>query len=69
MDIKEVQRLLGHSSMQVTMEIYTHYCEASRREETFDRARAARSRTTSVPQDSQYVPRINAEKEVQKVAK
>ena len=68
MDIKEVQRLLGHSSMQVTMEIYTHYCEASRREETFDRARAARSRTTSVPQDSQYVPRINAEKEVQKVA-
>ena len=69
MDIKEVQRLLGHSSMQVTMEIYTHYCEASRREETFDRARAARSRTTSVPQDSQYVPRINDEKGVQKVAK
>ncbi len=69
LDIKEVQRLLGHSSMQVTMEIYTHYCEASRREETFDRARAARSRTTSVPQDSQYVPRINAEKGVQKVAK
>ena len=69
MDIKEVQRLLGHSSMQVTMEIYTHYCEASRQEETFDRARAARSRTTSVPQDSQYVPRINDEKGVQKVAK
>lgn len=69
LDIKEVQRLLGHASMQVTMEIYTHYCEASRREETFDRARAARSRTTCVPQDQQFVPQNNEEKAVQKLAK
>ena len=68
LDIKEVQRLLGHSSMQVTMEIYTHYCEASRREETFDRARAARSRTTRVPQEALEVPQNNTENAVQRIA-
>lgn len=68
LDIKEVQRLLGHSSMQVTMEIYTHYCESLRRESTFDKAREARSRTTCVPQNTQDVPRKVDDKEVQKAA-
>lgn len=49
MDIKEVQHLMGHSSPEVTLEVYTHYCEEARREETFSKARNARSRTTNVP--------------------
>lgn len=68
LDLKEVQHLLGHSSIQMTMEIYTHYCESVRRDETFDKARAARSRTTLVPHDHAEVPRNNREKEVQKAA-
>lgn len=68
LDIKEVQHLLGHSSIQVTMGIYTHYCESARREETFDKARAARSRTTHVPHDHRDVPRNDQKKAVQKTA-
>lgn len=68
LDIKEVQHLLGHSSIQVTMGIYTHYCESARREETFDKARAARSRTTPVPHDHRDVPRNDQKKAVQKTA-
>ena len=49
MDIKEVQHLMGHSSPEITLEVYTHYCEEARREETFSKARNARSRTTNVP--------------------
>lgn len=53
MDIKEVQHLMGHATPDVTLGIYTHYCEQSRQEETFEKARTARSRTTcttAVPQ-------------------
>lgn len=46
MDIKEVQYLMGHATPQITLEIYTHYCAESRKEETFTKARTARSRTT-----------------------
>ena len=42
MDIKEVQRLMGHASADITLEVYTHYCEESRKEETFSKARTAR---------------------------
>lgn len=49
MDIKEVQYLMGHASPQMTLEIYTHYCEESRRDETFEKARTARTCTTVVP--------------------
>ena len=56
MDIKEVQYLMGHASPQVTLEIYTHYCEESRRGETFEKARAARTCTTTVPHTPDYVP-------------
>lgn len=54
MDIKEVQRLMGHASPEITMKVYTHYCEESRREETFSKARAARTCTTSVPQSAVF---------------
>ena len=50
LDIKEVQRLMGHATPEITLGIYTHYCEESRKEETFEKARNARSRTTDVPQ-------------------
>lgn len=50
MDIKEVQYLMGHSDPSVTLGIYTHYCKKSREEATFEKARTARQRTTSVPQ-------------------
>lgn len=49
LDIKEVQYLLGHANPQVTMGVYTHYCQESRRDATFSKAREARSCTTSVP--------------------
>lgn len=50
MDIKEVQHLMGHANSSITLDIYTHYCQDSRQEDTFNKARAARSCTTSVPQ-------------------
>lgn len=50
MDIKEVQYLMGHANPSITLDIYTHYCQDSRREDTFKKARAARSCTTAVPQ-------------------
>lgn len=43
MDIKEVQRLLGHASPTITMNIYVHYCETQRQQETFDKVRKTRS--------------------------
>lgn len=49
LDIKEVQHLMGHSTPEITLGVYTHYCEESRREETFTKTRSARSRTTGVP--------------------
>lgn len=42
MDIKEVQRLLGHASPDITMEIYVHYCESQRQQETFDKVRRSK---------------------------
>lgn len=50
MDIKEVQMLMGHASPDVTLRVYTHYCQESRQEATFEKARTARTRTTLVPQ-------------------
>lgn len=49
MDIKEVQYLMGHASPQMTLEIYTHYCKESRLNDTFEKARTARTCTTVVP--------------------
>lgn len=49
MDIKEVQYLMGHATPEITLGIYTHYCAESRLNDTFTKARTARSRTTSVP--------------------
>lgn len=43
MDIKEVQRLLGHASPSITMEIYVHYCESQRQQETFDKVRRSKN--------------------------
>lgn len=50
LDIKEVQRLLGHKTPEITLKIYTHYCEQSRQANTFSKARTALNSTTSVPQ-------------------
>lgn len=58
MDIKEVQYLMGHATPQITLEIYTHYCAEARREETFTKARTARSRTTCTTP----VPHTDAQK-------
>lgn len=46
MDIKEVQYLLGHAKPDITLRIYTHYCLESRKDETFTKARDARSVTS-----------------------
>lgn len=43
LDIKEVQYLLGHTNPTLTLNIYTHYCVDSRRDQTFEKARDARS--------------------------
>ena len=59
MDIKEVQYLMGHATPQITLEIYTHYCEESRKEETFTKARTARSRTTCTTTVPQTTPKTS----------
>lgn len=41
LDIREIQRLLGHSDPTVTLRIYTHYREAMRERGTFEKAREA----------------------------
>ena len=41
MDVKEVQYLLGHSTPDMTLQIYAHYLEESRREETAEHLEAA----------------------------
>lgn len=43
MDIKQVQYLMGHSSPEMTLKIYTHYSRKSREEETADKLRDALS--------------------------
>lgn len=41
MDIKEIQYLVGHKNSSMTLRIYTHYRESSRKESTLQRAREA----------------------------
>ena len=41
LDIKEIQYLAGHSSVDITLEIYTHYSQKERRKETAAKIRAA----------------------------
>ena len=41
LDIKEIQYLAGHSSVDITLEIYTHYQGKARRQQTADKIRAA----------------------------
>lgn len=40
LDIKEIQYLAGHATVDVTLEIYTHYVKASRLEKTAEKIRA-----------------------------
>lgn len=41
LDIKEIQYLAGHSDVQTTLSIYTHFDKQSRRDATFDKVRGA----------------------------
>ncbi len=41
LDIKQVQYLAGHKTPDITMKIYIHFCEETRRDSTFDMAKAA----------------------------
>ncbi len=41
LDLKVVQYLMGHSKLDITLEIYTHYCKKSRFEDTASRIREA----------------------------
>ena len=41
MDIKQVQYLAGHSSPDMTLNVYTHYRQKQREQETADQARSA----------------------------
>lgn len=41
LDIKEVQRILGHSNPKITMQIYTHYRESLRWDSTAEKVKEA----------------------------
>ncbi|MBE6909541.1 MAG: site-specific integrase [Ruminococcaceae bacterium] len=41
LDIKEIQYLAGHSSVDMTLRVYTHYDRASREQTTIEKVRAA----------------------------
>ena len=41
LDIKEIQYLAGHSTVDMTLSVYTHYDRASREAETTEKVRAA----------------------------
>ena len=41
LDIKEIQYLAGHSSIDMTLRVYTHYDRASRQAETFSKVRSS----------------------------
>lgn len=43
LDIKEIQRLVGHSSPEITLKLYTHYLEVERAEDTFRKVRDMRA--------------------------
>lgn len=41
LDIKEIQRLAGHANANITLNIYTHYVDAERLQQTAEKIRAA----------------------------
>lgn len=41
LDLKEIQYLAGHSTIEMTLSVYTHYDRAGRAEETAEKIRAA----------------------------
>lgn len=41
LDIKEVQYLAEHSTVDMTLRVYTHYDQRSRREKTAEKVREA----------------------------
>ena len=41
LDIKEVQYLAGHSSVDMTLRVYTHYDQQSRKAKTAEKVREA----------------------------
>lgn len=41
LDLKEVQYLAGHSTIEMTLSVYTHYCRASRASETAKKVKGA----------------------------
>ena len=41
LDIKEIQYLAGHSSVDITLDIYTHYQKDQRLSDTAEKIRAA----------------------------
>lgn len=41
LDVKEIQYLAGHANSEITMDVYTHYMELQRREETARKIRNA----------------------------
>ena len=48
LDIKQIQYLAGHSTPEMTLRIYTHYCRASREEDTAKRVREAALPSASI---------------------
>lgn len=56
LDIKEVQYLLGHSTSDITLQIYTHYCKESRQDATFSKVREARTVTLPTEKCTTGVP-------------
>ena len=41
LDVKEIQYLAGHSTMDMTLRVYTHYDRKSREAQTAEKVRAA----------------------------
>ena len=41
LDIKEIQYLAGHASVDITLEIYTHYQKNVRRKQTAEKIKKA----------------------------
>ena len=41
LDIKEIQYLAGHSTVDITLDIYTHYMNKERGKKTAEKIRAA----------------------------
>ena len=40
-DVKEIQYLMGHSTPEMTLRVYTHYCKKTRYADTAARIRSA----------------------------